>query len=306
MPLRLVELQPDGSLLLDGHEVGLRETAVHLCWISLDIFEQHLAARIESLLHEAAGLRWLHTVHAGLDWPIYAALLARGVRVSRSHAQAPAIAEFVLAHVMAVFQRHERIHASQREHRWLPHPFRELASSRWLVVGAGHAGLEIARRARALGATVVGVARGEIGDPAIGHAIKPDHLPFELPSADVVVLSCPLTDATRDLVDRTFLAAMKDSAILVNIARGGLVDEAALLEALDGGRLAHAILDVTRIEPLPPDSPLWAHERVRLTAHSAYAGSGTAARNDELFAENLRRYLAREPLLYEVSGIAAA
>jgi phosphoglycerate dehydrogenase-like enzyme len=96
---------------------------------------------------------------------------------------------------------------------------------------------------------------------------------------------------------------MKDEAILVNIARGGLVDEAALLEALDRGRPAFAILDVTRTEPLPAEHPLWRHGHVRLTAHNAFAGSGTPARNDGLFIENLHRYLARERLLNEVTAI---
>jgi len=302
-PLRLVELQSDGAVHLRGRELAPSEFRPHAAWLSLEVFTQGLLERFVSLLDGAAGLHWLHTVHAGLDLPVYARLHSRKVRISRSHAQAPAMAEFVLAHVLAVFQEHERIRAAQLEQRWMPHPFRELAASRWLVVGLGHAGLAIARRARACGAVIAGITRRPMHDPVFELVVPPGRMVAELPRSDVVVLACPLTNETRGLVGRPFLAAMKEDAILVNIARGGLVDEAALLEALDAGRPARAILDVTQTEPLPAEHPLWRHERVRLTAHNAYAGSGTPPRNDDLFIENLRRYLAHERLLHEVTAI---
>jgi len=302
-PLQLLELESDGSITANGRKVPVGDVHPLAAWLSLDVFARGLLDSFVSLLDAAVGLRWLHTVHAGLDLPIYAKLLARGVRVSHSHAQAPAIAEFVLGQVLAVFQQHERIRKAQRECQWATHPFRELASSRWLIVGLGNAGLAIAGRARALGATVSGITRRDLCDPLFDKISRPDQLLAELPRADVIVLACPLTSATQDLVGSSFLAAMKDDSILVNIARGGLVDEWALIESLDIGRPAYAILDVTRAEPLPLEHPFWKHERVLLTAHSAFAGSGTGARNDELFIANLRRYLEGEPLLHEVTVI---
>jgi phosphoglycerate dehydrogenase-like enzyme len=117
----------------------------------------------------------------------------------------------------------------------------------------------------------------------------------------VVVLTLPGGDATRHLVDAGFLAAMRDDAVLVNVARGSIVDEAALLAALDGGRPDFAVLDVVADEPLPPESPLWSHPRIVVTPHSSSGGHGRFARSADLFADNVRRYLAGDPLRHEVS-----
>ena len=119
---------------------------------------------------------------------------------------------------------------------------------------------------------------------------------------DVVVLSLPLNANTANMVDAAFLAAMKPGSVLVNVGRGGLVDEAALLAALDAGKPEHAILDVFQTEPLPAESRFWSHPRVTATPHASPMGSGLQARSDALFVDNLTRYLAGEPLLNEVSA----
>ena len=131
-----------------------------------------------------------------------------------------------------------------------------------------------------------------------------DDLSRLLPEADVVVLACPLNDATRGMADARFFDRMKEGAILVNVARGGLVDDAALLAALDEGRVGTAVLDVFEPEPLPTSSPYWTHPNVRLTAHTSFAGDGVVPRGDELFLANLPRYLAGEPLINEVDLVA--
>jgi len=125
-------------------------------------------------------------------------------------------------------------------------------------------------------------------------------LPSLLPEADVVVLACSLNASTRDLANEAFFKAMKPGSILVNIARGGVVVDEALLAALDRKAPAVAILDVFHQEPLPATSPYWAHPQVRVTAHTSAAGSGTVPRGDKLFLSNLKRYAAGEPLLNEV------
>jgi phosphoglycerate dehydrogenase-like enzyme len=131
---------------------------------------------------------------------------------------------------------------------------------------------------------------------------RPEDLLGRLPEADVVVLSVPLTPDTEDLADGAFFAAMKPGSVLVNVGRGGLVDETALLAALDRGAPEHAVLDVFQVEPLPKESPFWDHPRVTLTAHASGNGAGAGARNDETFLENLRRWTAGEPLLYEAQA----
>jgi phosphoglycerate dehydrogenase-like enzyme len=121
-----------------------------------------------------------------------------------------------------------------------------------------------------------------------------------LSKADVVVISAPLNKETEKLVDKTFLQQMKKDSILVNISRGPLVDEDALLESLDNGQPELAILDVFCEEPLPADSPFWTHPRVHMTSHFAGSGSGSNSRGDGVFFDNLDRYLAKQPLQMEV------
>ena len=128
----------------------------------------------------------------------------------------------------------------------------------------------------------------------------PDELVNLLPRADVVVLTLPATDDTKHLVNDDFLVAMRHDAVLVNVARGSVVDEDALIRALDGERLDFAVLDVVGTEPLPPESPLWDHPKIVVTPHTSSGGDGRFARGADLFGENLRRYRAGAPLLDEV------
>jgi phosphoglycerate dehydrogenase-like enzyme len=301
--IRLLQLDPVGQVSMNGRACAQSDVRPDVAWLSLDIFAQAQLGRFIGYLERCTSLKWLHTVHAGLDLPIYSALLERKVRLSNSHVHAPAIAEFVLGHALAIFQLHDQFRQSQRQRRWQPLGFREFDRSRWLIVGIGHVGSQIAKRVMALGAEVVGVRRRDLPHPDIERVATFGEMRRHLPDADVVVLSCPLARDTRNLVNAGFLAAMKAGSILINVARGALVDEVALLDGLDWGRPGHAVLDVTGIEPLPPESPLWAHQNVRLTAHSSFAGSGTEGRSDELFIENLRRYCAGESLLEEVTAI---
>jgi phosphoglycerate dehydrogenase-like enzyme len=166
-----------------------------------------------------------------------------------------------------------------------------------VIIGFGAIGEGVARRVKAFGATVTGVRRDQAPHPSADAIASLNDLPRLLPEADVVVLACPLTPETRRVANAGFFAAMKEGSVLVNVGRGGLVDEPALLAALDRGAPEHAVLDVFETEPLPADSPFWAHPRVSLTPHNSGATDGQGRRNDELFLENLGRYVRGEPLL---------
>ncbi|MCP4750113.1 MAG: NAD(P)-binding domain-containing protein, partial [Proteobacteria bacterium] len=190
----------------------------------------------------------------------------------------------------------------QIDHKWQWTPFRELWKTRWLIVGFGNIGREIAKRVRAFDCEVVGLRRSIEGHPLADTIATLDQLDEHLPQADVVVLACPLDEKTEGLADKAFFQRMKKGAAFVNIARGKIVNQPALIEGLAEGTPGHAILDVFDPEPLPPDSPLWDMDNVIISPHSSNSGSGLVQRGDILFLENLRRFLADQPLLDEAQG----
>ncbi|HSL59299.1 MAG TPA: NAD(P)-dependent oxidoreductase, partial [Acidimicrobiales bacterium] len=233
---------------------------------------------------------------------VFADLVRRGVRLTTSHIAGPPIADVVLRAALDHLQDAGSWRRAQAERRWAPHDFVEMNDTTWLVVGLGTIGNEIAVRARAFGARVVGVRRSPTGDEPVDLVVTPDAIGDHLGGADVVVLATPASAATAGMVDAGFLAAMAPGSLLANVGRGALVDEVALLAALDAGRPARAYLDVTATEPLPADSPLWDHPRVELTPHSSALGHGRHRRAATVFAANLQRYLAGAPLHHEVTA----
>ena len=168
------------------------------------------------------------------------------------------------------------------------------------MAGFGNIGHEIAKRIKPFGVHLTVVRRSPAAEgDLVDQVITLKDIHTELPQADVVVLACALNDETRNMCDDGFFRAMKPGAVLINIGRGGLVDEDALRAGLDRDQPGHAVLDVFQTEPLPADAWLWDHPKVRVTAHTSNSGDGNLDRGDDLFLENLRRYLAKEPLLNE-------
>lgn len=209
------------------------------------------------------------------------------------------MAEYVLAHALSLLHPIGEHRKAQGERDWRRIPFREVADTHWLLVGFGNIGKEVAARLKPFGPKVTAVRRRAGADPLADAVIAADGLPAVLPTVDVVVLAPALTEETRDMVDEAFLKLLKPGAILINVGRGELVVDAALKAALDDGRLAFAVLDVFRTEPLPGDDWRWSHPKVRVTAHDSNAGSGLDARGDAIFLENLNRYLSNAPLKNE-------
>lgn len=243
-------------------------------------------------------LRWIHTLSAGVDYllPLLETVSSDVILTNASGVFNVPIAEIVLGYMLSVVKRLPRFWAQQKAHCWKRHRLGELRGMTVGIVGLGDIGEEIARLCQAFGMHVLGVRRmprpSEYADEVLGI----DQLHEVLSSCDFVVLACPLTEETYHLIDAEALAAMKPGAWLINIARGPVVDEQALIEALRSGHLGGACLDVFEQEPLPEESPLWDLPNVLITPHNAGSSTKTWERELALFVENVRRYVQGEPL----------
>lgn len=298
--IQLYLMHAGGQITLNGQSIDAAQADIHLGWFSRDAMAGEYSRDYAVQLLKSPNLQWLQSASAGLDSPFFSKLAAKGIRMTNSDAQAPAIAEYVLAAVMERYQGFAIRKTHQANHVWQDNEFRELYGSNWLVIGYGNIGRRIGIRATAFDANVTGVKRNKVESPGAQHIITYDEVRSALPHQDVVVLSCALTDDTRDMIDTNFLAAMKPDAVLVNIGRGDLIDEDALLATLDAGDIDYAVLDVFREEPLPENSRFWSHPRVLVTPHSSNRGLGTNERGDVLFLANLERLLNGKSLINEV------
>jgi len=274
--------------------------AVEIAYFSGDLFPAR-TREFAVVLAKASAVRWLQTFSAGVDHPWFQSLRAKGVRLTTaSGAAAVPIAQTVMLYLLALTRRLPDWLEAQREARWAPHDVVDLQDRTLAVVGLGPIGLEVARLGQAMRMRVVGVRRALVGDEPCETwpLARLDEL---LPQADVLVLALPLTGATRGLLDARRLALLPRHALVVNVGRGELVDEPALVRALEAGQLGGAGLDVFTTEPLPKESPLWRLSNVIVTPHSSGVTPGNQARATAIFLENIRRYARGEPLRNEVA-----
>lgn len=289
VPRVLLEDEPRAETLTD----------VEVVYFSGDLFPDRMRPFLLSL-REVPRLGWMHTFSAGVDGRFFEKTLERGARLSTSSgAQAVPIAHTVMLYLLALTRDLPGWHEEQKQRVWRPRNVRELEGLRLCVVGLGPIGLEVARLGAAFGMDVVGVRRTPRGDEPC-QTVRLDALGALLPSVDALVLALPLSEETQGLIDAPALAAMKNDALLVNVGRGGLVDERALCAALRAGELGGAGLDVFEVEPLPEESPLWELPNVIVTPHSSGTCDGNDARATEIFLDNLARYVRGEPLRNEV------
>lgn len=266
--------------------------------------------RVYDLLRQSPGLKWVHIHSAGADRQIYLDLKARGVQIATSSgANAQVVATVALAGLLALARRFPGLWAEQQARQWIPllgeRMPRDLPGQTATLVGWGPIGQKLGSLLQALGLHVVAV-RQHAASPWQATPDAVEHVTFErlhevLPRTDWLILACPLTDKTRQLVNAHTLAALPAGAHLINVARGEVVDEAALVSALQSGHLGGAFLDVFAHEPLPTDSPLWAMPQVMVTPHAAGHSDGNEQRVRQMFLDNLRRYTAGQSLLNVVS-----
>jgi D-2-hydroxyacid dehydrogenase (NADP+) len=248
---------------------------------------------------------WVHCIRAGYDEFPVAEYEAAGVALTNSTGiHGTTVGETVTGGMLTLARRLHVYRDAQRDARWHDEPYEApftLAGERLCVVGLGTLGRGIAERADALGMDVVGVRRSEESVPDVRRLYGPDDLHDAIDDARFVALATPLTDETRGLVGEAELRAMPEDAYLVNVARGAVVDEDALQRALAEDWLAGAMLDTFVEEPLPTDSPLWDHEDVLVTPHSAAMTNRYHEDIADLLRQNVERLRAGEPMVNRVA-----
>ena len=286
-------------------------------WLSSDAFDRILA--------RAPRLGWVHSASAGVEGALTPIARQRGLVITNARGVfSRPIAEYVLMMILAVSRRLPGLLELQRERTWQPLEGHELRDVTVGIVGLGSIGRAVGALATAFGCRVVAVRRRSTSDglrvagggdsaddagPSLGELMLdrvggPETLPQLLAESDFVVLAAPLTPETEDMIDSAALSAMKPTAWLINIARGRLIDEGALIGALREGRIGGAVLDTFRDEPLPPTSPFYELPNVIVTPHTSWSSGRVLDRSVELFCDNLRRYAAGEPLLNVVDPTA--
>jgi D-2-hydroxyacid dehydrogenase (NADP+) len=279
---------------------------VNAGFLTRDIrFSEHLQSYIDTVT-TAPNMKWIHFISSGISqWKWVPGMLERGVRVSTSTgANAEPVAQIGLLGLLVCARKVWKWVEGQHKHEWAALRGKEmpldLEGQKIVIVGVGSIGRRVAEFAKMLKLHVIGVRRSaRRPDDPVDEMVHPSKLRELLPSMDYVMLTCPLTDETRKLIDGPALASMKPTACVINMARGEVVDEQALIDALKRKVIAGAYLDVFEQEPLPADSPLWDLPNVVLSPHNASSSQGNEKRATNFFVENIGRLTRGEPLVNE-------
>ena len=255
-------------------------------------------------------LRWIHAPTAAVHQFLFPQLVDSDVILTNStEVHGPVVAEHVIALIFALAKKIPQATLMQQKHVWGKEAMwregyfpREIAGATLGLIGLGSIGRRVAVMASALGMRVIAVREHiDKGAPdGVEAVFAPSELDKLLPQSDFVVMAAPLVSATQGLLNAERIALMKPDSFLINVGRGPQVDEAALASALRRRRIAGAALDVFEQEPLPPDSPLWNLDNLLITPHTAGLTAKLWDRHYDLFSDNLRRYVSRQPLRYVV------
>ncbi len=241
------------------------------------------------LLPKAKKLKWIQSMAAGVENYIRSKLIPSNVILTKPKGIfGPLMAEYVIGYILSITQNMKQIYENQKEKRWQPFVVDSIRRKMVGIMGLGSVGAYIAYRLHCLGVKVIGLDEKERNLPYVAKEYTIEEMDEFLQSSDFVILTIPLTDSTEVIIDKKQLTFMKSSAYIINISRGPLIREEALLEALQKRQIAGAILDVFNEEPLPDDHPLWNLNNVIITPHI----SGPSLPEDlvQIFLENLRRW----------------
>ena len=268
------------------------------------VFDEQLYAAFDDAVSNSNSLKWLHVQSSSAAQHPYAPRVDKkgGIVTSSTGSNAEPVAQTGFTGLLMLARGFPRFIQGQQKHEWRPMRGAELPpdlrGQTVLLIGVGAIGKNIARYAKAFGLKTIGVRRSPATpDDPVDEMYPPSKLNEVLPRADWIVIACPLTKHTRDLVSAESFKHMKKGAHLINIARGEIVNEEALIEALRSGQLAGAALDAHVKEPLPADSPLWDLPNVIVSPHNASASTGNEARCAQMFIANMGLWLKGEPML---------
>lgn len=257
-----------------------------------------VAGRLDAgMLAAAKQLKWVQSWAAGPDEALYPEMVESPVLLTSCKGNgAIPLAEHALLLMLLLNRQALRWFASQQEHRWERYTHGELNGLTCGIIGLGHSGQDLAQKAHAFHMTVLGMRRGDKPVPHVDEMFSHDRLHELLGRSDFIVVTAPRTPETEGMLGEPELRAMKPSAHVVCFSRGGILQDAALLRALEEGWIAGAGLDALGEEPLPPDSPFWTAPNTIVTPHNGATTEGTRQRGIDIFVENLRRYAAGEEL----------
>lgn len=256
----------------------------------------------DQIIEKCSALKWIMVISAGLELMPFDAIMRRNILVTNARGiHVGPMAEYALGLILMFSRRFTELYRNQLEHRW-DRTIRidELAGQQLGVIGAGAIGTEIAKRAKAFGMTTVGVAASLREQEGFDRMLDRSGLDELLAGSDYVVVIVPLTPQTQGMIGERELSLMKPDAVLINIARGAVVDEEALLQALLERKIRGAGLDVFRQEPLPQDHPFWDLDNVVLTPHLSSRSPKYMERAQRIFQHNLQAYLGQEQDLINV------
>lgn len=285
----------------EGHVSEADLARINLAVFTPDAWVGGLGGPFFGALLRAPNAQWLHMFAAGTDNPVFAQLLRQGVRLTNSAgSSATPIAHSVIMHTIALCRDARTFAIAQQEHRWAERNAVDVEGRTMGIVGLGSIGSEVARLAQHFGIRVIGMRRTPRGDEPC-ETWPTSRLHELLPLVDDLVLTAPLTDETFEIIGAAELALLRPGAHIINIGRGQLIDEPALIAALQSGHIGGAALDVFVVEPLPAESPLWDLPNVIVTPHSAGGTPLADARALAMFNENLGRWVRGEALINEVT-----
>lgn len=303
---QLLEIVPTAEIVILDRDGGWSGNPAGLdaFFFSEDLYylEDSVAAVVELL--DQSPPRWLQTASTGVDHTVYATLLESGSIVTNAPGvHAGPIAEYVFAYILSHTKQLPQHASNQAERAWTPLESVELAGQTMGIVGYGGIGEACAKLAKAFGMRTLATKRRQPNDANLDQHFPPDRLHDLLAASDYVVLCCPLTDETLNLIDADALAAMQTHALLINVARGRVVEVDALAAALESASIAGAVLDVAPLEPLTPESPLWDLPNCRITPHDSCHVDASYMHTAEFFFTNLTHLANAEPLEWVVTDI---